>query len=86
MTPFSGGSRGTHCRGRQNVSVPVQAVVVRQMRREEPIRVNPMSQVNVHTLPVVQPKGQLMVPFCGAASIGHIRAVEVTTEGTPIGD
>ena len=53
MTPFSGGSRGTHCSGRQNVSVPVQAVVVRQMRREEPIRVNPASQVNVHMLPVL---------------------------------
>ena len=86
MTPFSGGSRGTHCRGRQNVSVPVQAVVVRQMRRGEPIRVNPMSQVNVHILPVVRPKGQLMVPFWGAVSIGHIRAVEVTTEGTHFGD
>ena len=86
MTPFSGGSRGTHCNGRQNVSVPVQTVVVRQMRREEPIRVNPMSQVNVHILPVVRPKGQLMVPFWGAVSIGHIRAVEVTTEGTHFGD
>ena len=86
MTPFSGGSRGTHCRGRQNVSVPVQAVVVRQMRREEPIRVNPMSQVNVHILPVVRPMGQLMVPLCGAASMGHIRAVEVTAEGTHFGD
>ena len=86
MTPFSGGSRGTHCRGRQIVSVPVQAAVVRQMRREEPIRVNPMSQVNVHILPVVRPKGQLMVPFWGAVSIGHIRAVEVTAEGTHFGD
>ena len=75
MTPFSGGSRGTHCSGRQNVSVPVQAAVVRQMRRDEPIRVNPMSQVNVHMLPVVRPNGQLMVPFCGAVSNGHIRAV-----------
>ena len=80
MIPFSGGSRGTHCSGRQNVGVPVQAVVVRQIRREEPIKVNPVSQVNEHMLPVVRPVGQLMVPFCGAVSIGHIRAVEVTTE------
>ena len=75
MTPFSGGSRGTHCSGRQNVSVPVQAVDVRQMRGEEPIRVNPASQVNVHQLPVVRPMGQRMVPFCGAVSMGHIRAI-----------
>ena len=75
MTPFSGGSRGTHCNGRQNVSGPVQAVVVRQMRREEPIRVNPVSQVNVHMLPVVRPVGQRMVPFCGEVSTGHIRAI-----------
>ena len=80
MIPFSGGSRGTHCNERQNVGVPVQTVVVRQMRREEPIRVNPVSQVNVHMLPVVLPVGQLMVPFCGAVSIGHIRAVKITTE------
>ena len=80
MIPFSGGSRGTHCSGRQNVGVPVQAVVVRQIRRKEPIKVNPVSQVNEHMLPVVRPMGQLMVPFCGAVSIGHIRAVEVTTE------
>ena len=82
MTPFSGGSRGTHCSGRQNVSVPVQAVDVRQMRREEPVRVNPMSQVNVHMLPVVRPKGQLMVPFWGAVSIGHIRAVNQISRDT----
>ena len=80
MTPFSGGSRGMHCNGRQNVGVPVQAVVVRQKRREEPIKVKPASQVNVHMLPVLRPMGQWMVPFCGAVIIGHIRAVEITTE------
>ena len=76
MTPFSGGSRGMHCNGRQNVGVPVQAVVVRQMRREGPIRVNPVLQVNVHMLPVVRPMGQWIVPFCGGVSIGHIRAMD----------
>ena len=58
MTPFSGGSRGTHCSERQNASVPVQMVFVRQMRRDDPIRVNPASQENEHMLPVVRPKGQ----------------------------
>ena len=53
MTPFLGGSRETHCSERQNVSVPVQMVFVRQMRRDDPIRVNPASQENEHMLPVV---------------------------------
>ena len=77
MTPFSGGSRGTHCSGRQNVGVPDQMVVGRQMRREEPIRVNPVSQENEHKLPVACPDSQLIVPFCGAMSIGHISAEEI---------
>ena len=80
MTPFSGGSRGTHCSGRQNVGVPDQMVVGRQMRREEPIRVNPVSHENEHKLPVACPDSHLIVPFCGALSIGHISAEETREE------
>ncbi len=75
IAPFSGASKCSQSFGSHTGILPVQVLKGEQIRSLDPISVYPLSQLKLHTSPVLFPHGSSNMPFRGANKVGHCSPV-----------